>query len=246
MPADHSDAALLAEWAAAQAKLGVPFANAGKPDIQQLPAACDPHLQQVRQTFQLPAAQFALIEIDPLLAFQFAVDRGRAEQHCGTLPNPPPTDDLLRVCLPAAHTQEDVQLSNAGASMVIKSRNTNMRILAGGLFQTEQRIGVQFGFSLPLVHVVRWQGLSFLHNGFHRAIGCRAAGATHMPCIVRDVASPQEVGINPPNTFDAALLQSGNPPTVGHFTQGRAYDVQLRAMTRIIHVSWAEHIMPNE
>jgi hypothetical protein len=115
---------------------------------------------------------------------------------------------------------------------VIKTKNSNVRIVAQGLFQADNKVGIQFGLALPHVHVVRWQGLCYLHNGFHRALGCRAAGATHMPCLFRDVATAEEVGLGP-GKFPAALLQSANPPTVG-------------AMTKIMVVNWAEHVMPDE
>jgi hypothetical protein len=205
----------------------------------------------VRQTFNVPQYDFALVEIDPLLAFQFTVDRDRSHHHCKALRTPPSVDEMLPVCLPGAHSQEDVQFSGASNmahlnSMVVKSRNTGLRIDGSGLFQGQNIVGAQIGFSLPLAHVVEWEGRYYLHNGYHRAIGCRAAGATHMPCVLRSVNTAQEAAINPPQTFDEALLKSANPPTVGHFTQGRACDVQLRSMLKIITISWAEHLVPNE
>jgi hypothetical protein len=42
------------------------------------------------------------------------------------------------------------------------------------------------------------------------------------------------------------LLESNNPPTVSHFTLGRAHAVTLRATTRILHLSWAEYGMYDE
>lgn len=66
-------------------------------------------------------------------------------------------------------------------------------------------------------------------------------GATHVPCLFRDVQTEQEAGIAPPSTFPLALLESNDPPTAGHFIGGRAFGVELRKATRIIQVSWSQH-----
>jgi hypothetical protein len=105
---------------------------------------------------------------------------------------------------------------------------------------------MRFGVTLPFASVARYNGKYYLTNGFHRAIGLRQAGATHMPCMVRDVATPEDVGIQPPGTFQLPLLESPDPPTVGHFTQGRAHNVTIRQFARFLHVSWAEYAIPEE
>src|SRR5208282_2577442 len=105
--------------------------------------------------------------------------------------------------------------------------------------------GIQFHSSMPFVHVVRYNGRCYLHNGFHRTVGVRKAGATHVPCILRDVNTISEVGIDG-DTFPVHLMESANPPTVGHFTQNRAWSVTLRNYSRILHVSWAEYMVPDE
>jgi hypothetical protein len=72
------------------------------------------------------------------------------------------------------------------------------------------------------------------------------AGAKNIPCLLRDVQTPQEAGIMDGQTFPLALLESGDAPTIGHFTQGRAHDVQLRAVSRLIHVTWTEAVVLDE
>lgn len=47
VPQNPDPAALIAEWNAAQAQLGAAMPNAGNPDIQPIPAAHDPHIQQL-------------------------------------------------------------------------------------------------------------------------------------------------------------------------------------------------------
>lgn len=268
VPADPSDAALIAEWTAAQATLGAPITNAGKPDVQQLAPADMPYIAKfmaepwVAFAFNHPILQaslqgatFRVIEIDPLLAFQSTVFLDRADHHCGRLNNPS-IADLLPVCLPIVQPREPLLLSPVmpgSQSVIIKSRNLNVQSTQMGNFEfttngyTSYMAGLQYHLSPPFAHVVRYNGRCYLHNGYHRAVGIRMTGATHMPCLFRDVTTPEAVGIRPDgSTFGLPLLESTNPPTLGHLTQGRAHDVQIRAVSRILHVTWAEYVMPDE
>src|SRR3954469_22625339 len=74
VPTDPSDAALIAEWNAAQARLGPSLDGAGNPDIQDLSSACNLHIQQLQQqdwwksyVAAYPSTTFKAVEIDPLL-----------------------------------------------------------------------------------------------------------------------------------------------------------------------------------
>jgi hypothetical protein len=73
-------------------------------------------------------------------------------------------------------------------------------------------------------------------------VGLRRRGVTHAPCVLRDVATPEAAGMLPGHTFDPALMESADPPTILHFTQGRAHPVQLKSFTRTLHVSWADYV----
>lgn len=254
IPRDTSDAALTAEWQSARAKRGAPYSNAGKPQIEPIPAGHRDHIQQViDEPWSAPAfagplrdASFALVEIDPLIAFQFTVDRDRAAHHCRGLSRPASSRELLPICLPRSASVEDYTAFPGPNSMMIKARSLNLRIAAHGLFD-ESLVGIQFSVSLPFVSVVGCKGRFYLHNGYNRAYGIRMSGATHMPCLVREVADLASAGLRADGTtFSAALLLGDDAPTMGHFTQGRAHDVTLRAMSRVIHVSWAEYGVPDE
>lgn len=253
--ANATDAALIAEWQAAQTQLdlaNLPVHNPGRPAIGPIPAAGQPHIDALKQVpwaarylanIQQPYT-FEMVELDPLLAYQFTVNMDRSQHHCGALTNPPTLQELLTICLPPTEEAADFKAIQQAQSLILKSNTLNFRVMAQGPL-AQNVAGVAFGVSLPLLHVVRWNGLCFLHNGFHRVVGMRNAGATEAPCLLRDVATADQVGINA-NTFSEALLTSPNPPTIAHFTQGRAYSVQLRKSSRIIHVSWSDYAMPEE
>jgi hypothetical protein len=192
-----------------------------------------------------------LVEIEPLLAFQYIISDGRSKHHGAAVGQNPTVAQLLPICLPLTPQTENFQIFNspnsmAPNSMMLKARSLNLQNFGGGVFNAAF-MGIQFGVSLPFLHVVRHNGRCYLHNGFHRALAIRQAGATHAPCILRDVPDHASVGIRTDGgTFGVQLLESGNPPTLGHFTQGRAYDVQLKNVARYLHVSWADYIIPDE
>jgi hypothetical protein len=250
VPANADPAALIAEWAAAQARLGAPIATAGTPDIRPIPATHDAYAQLVLANpifgagAPLTGATLQMVEIDPLLAYQITVDSNRSAHHAGALSSPPTLDELLACCLPTTPSQENFDVYPGLNSLVLKARSLNVRAFNG--FWVNNAMGVQFGVSIPFTHVARHGGGCYLLNGYHRAVSVRRAGATHMPCVFRDVPDHSAIGLNPPEFFSVARLQQPNPPTVGHFTQGRAYHVSLRQHSRIVHISWAENALPDE
>jgi hypothetical protein len=255
--ADPSDQALIAEWNVARAKLGPPTRNAGTPDIQPFPAGHANHLQTLLQLpwvapmFQAPqpwqGAQFQMVEIAPLLAFQFTVNQDRSATLCQGLSHPPTSQELMEVCLPLGPPVEHFAVTRLPQSVIIKSQSLNLRMLAQGWFQQLNMAGIHFGASLPLVQVTRVNGQCYLDNGFHRAYGAFLAGATHVPCVFRDVPDFTASGVREDgSTFKPPLLESADPPTLNHLVQGLAYDVSLRRTTRILHISWAEYGIADE
>lgn len=247
---DDSDAAVDALWTSARANLGAPNARAGKPDIQPLPPAGVAYVttlvgeQWVADRMQGMLAplglDFCLVEIDPLLAYQIHVDEDRSKNHGNGVPPAPTLDRLLELCLPIAQPTEPLRVDQAPGSMMVSSRSLNFRTLWQGFAQTGF-LGIHVGVSLPFAHVVRFNGRCYLHNGFHRAVALRARGATHIPCILREVPTAQDAGIGAQGAFSQALLESGDPPTLSHFTSGRAANVTMKSFHRVLHISWAEY-----
>lgn len=255
----HGLAEFEAEWNAAKAKLGAPIDRAGEPEILPIEPK---HQQYIAELSQLPwvapvlasltqvpgSMTFALVEIDKLLAYQHTIMTDRSNHHCGHVSNPPTMEEMLEVALPKSQPHEPIEMAGAanGCSILLKAESLNVRTLIAGHLGNNF-VGVKFGLSLSLVHVVQFNGRAYLHNGFHRTLGLRLAGATHVPCLIREVANFEETGVRADgSTFDRTLLDSTNPPTLEHFTQGRAHDVQLRRVQRYINVSWAEYVMAKE
>jgi hypothetical protein len=251
VPSDPAQPAVHADWQAAKGKLGPAIPNAGNPNILPIPQTHATYIAQLyalqwaQLVFPLTLVNFALVEIDPLLAYQFHISDGHSAKHGAGFGNPPTIDELMAVCLQTNRPAEGWTKSYGPQSMLITSRDLNVRAFAKGPLN-DNLAGMAFGIGLPWVHVVRFNGRCYLHNGFHRALAARKAGATHIPCAFRDVLSAQEVGIQADGTFSQQLLESNDPPTLGHYTNGRAHAVQLRQFTRALHVTWAEYSVPEE
>jgi hypothetical protein len=264
-----TDAALIAVWQAAQARIGPTFNHAPAAPLP-MSATTQPHMQALlaqpwltdrlaelnaEQTLMgLPPASFQSVFIDALLAFQFVVDVDRSTHHCTPLSNPPTEAQLLNLCLPITQPYEDYYvppMTPQSSSAIIKLRNHNLQMHRWGVFDGmhgEKVAGVSFQVGLPFVHVTRFNGRCYLYNGYHRTYGARMAGATHIPCIFRDVSNAQAAGIRSyeGGTFPEVLLTSVNPPTMAHFTGGRAQAVRVREKSRVIHVTWHQYSVPDE
>jgi hypothetical protein len=246
---DSNIGALVSHWLAARAAIGDPFANAGLPDIQPIPPSHHAYCDKLLALPSFPNiwrrdCNIALVEIEPLLSYQTTINSSLSDEHRAELSTPPTLDQLMPICLPLEPAQEAFTIVPGQNSLVLKSRSLNIRQKQG--FWNQEFMGVQFGVAHPFAHVVRHGGLCYLLNGYHRAYCARLAGSTHIPCILRDVSGQTEVGMDPPGFFPLSLLTSDNAPTLGHFTQGRGLSVNLRQHSRIINVSWAEHMVPDE
>jgi hypothetical protein len=269
VPPDSSDAALVAVWQAAQTRIGVPITCTTSTPLP-MPATTQGHMQTLlaqpwladrlselnnaQALMGLPPVTFQYVYIDALLAYQFVVDVDRSNHHCNALSSPPTTAELANLCLPIVQPHEDYfipPMTPFSNSAIIKLRNHNLQMHRWGVFDGlhgEKVAGVSFWVGLPFVHVTRFNGQCYLHNGYHRTYGARLAGATHVPCIFRDVNNAQAAGIlgYDGGTFPETLLTSPNAPRLAHFTQGRGQPVRLREKSRVIHVSWHQYSVPDE
>lgn len=248
----QTDAQLLALWNTSRQNIIGGPPNAGNPQITAIPQAQNGHIQSLmtgpwQATLnQNPTWDFKLVEIAPLLAFQFSILRHKTNGHCQHLPKQPALSDLIDICLPLAPSNENLSVSHLPQSILIRGRNLNLQAIETGMIGPNA-LGLTFGFSVPFVHVVRFNGNCYLHNGFHRVYGAALAGATEVPCVFRDVTDPISAGIRADGaTFDQALLESPDPPTMHHFVSGQATQIDLKLMSRVINVSWSDYVVPDE
>ena len=247
---DSSQEALLQHFQCAQSGLGSAIIGAGSPEIGDLPVECQSYCQAVLSS---PDAQalasispisIRLVEIAPLLAFQHHIELERAENlYCSTF-EAPSIEEMLSVCLPLSPQSLPWEFSEPQSpnSWTIRTPSFNLRAIGGGLFTLpngESYFGVKVAGASPFVWVIQFEGRSYLNNGYHRGFSLGKVGAKYMPCIFQEVQSLN--GITNPN-FPIEVLQSENPPTLGHYVYGRAYPINLRNYRRYMQTTYAEHL----
>jgi hypothetical protein len=255
---DESDARLEHEWRTAKSRIGAPMEKMGLPEIYDIPASMRAYIDELtrqewvihRLNGSLAGGEFKMVEIDPLLAFQFSIDIERSTELCSAFSGSKREEDLFHLCLPIEQPSLDIHLyrdHKGSGSMLINTKNLSVTIAKDGAhnISTDQGnkflMGIEVTTPPPLLHVVRHQYRFYLHNGFHRAYSARLAGATHLPCIVRTVSHEGDIGIAAQTTFGMKELRASHPPTLGHYTGGRAHEVRLKSLTRLIQVSWSEY-----
>jgi hypothetical protein len=247
--ANADPVALEAEWQSATARIQPPQPSAGVPQIRDIPTDYSHHIDAVRNApeWQMvfannPNWEFKLVEAAPLLAYQFSILDGTVSSHNAQLGLAPSLDVLLESFLPTANVPQGMNITQTPNSALIQSRSLNVRPLNFAM-PIPGTFVLEIGSSLPFVHVVRYNGRCYLHNGYHRVYAALQSGASEIPCIFRDAASEIEIGLSP-GTFNLPLLESQNPPTLHHYASGQAHPVDLVIKTRTIHLNWTDWVSP--
>lgn len=263
-PGQDSEAALAQEWRDARTRIGPHIEGAGAADPQPVPASFQPYLEALAgQPWmgaclgELEGASFRLVEIDPLLCHQVAIDTSRVDRLWEGRGDPT-LATLLDVCLPMAPPAVPYEPSPVwpgSTSVLLKSPRNDLRIDRFGVFAAGTEtvlLGARLRLAKPFVQVARVAGRCCLLNGYHRLFGAKRAGASRVPCVFRDVPDYEAAGLAGDRLpdgqirFPAGLLASDNPPTMGHYTRGRAHGVALRAKSRVVHVSWHQYLVHDE
>ena len=240
-------------WAEAQAGLGEPTPNAGRPTIRAIPPHLNRKLEAVAaepwfQKFVADSSwHFALVEIAPLIAFQFQVKIAHSDAQCGSLGEPPDMSDMLNLCMPRHRTLPEFRLELQPGGFVVSSADLNVSVTdalsamipPGSPLAGDTLLGPVVGTRVPTVQVAKFDGRYYLRNGYHRLYCSGRKGATHAPCVVLDFDSMEDA-IGPDATFRRELFQSPDPPTMAHYLEGRCEAVRMLRAQRVITLAWTE------
>ncbi len=253
---DTSDTVLVKMWQDARARLGNPIPHAGQPNILEIPAKHTAYLQGVpnhpryKDTVAAMQVSFKQVEIAPLLAFQFHVHTLKERTPTAPAQMGSSMQELLQWCLPhstevlKAHMSTNA-ISN-GSEVVVTSPNINCGILSAviGQITTEQLtpVSLAWGPTSNLVQIVRYNGRCYLKNGYHRAFQLGRLRIKHIPCLFLEASKWEDIGAVGPRVFPRELLESNNPPTLGHFLQQRAYEVTLPTFRRVIRIAFTSDL----
>jgi hypothetical protein len=248
------------EWQVARARYGQRSAPLA-PDVQSLPPGCSSHLAAVRshkrfaRTYQGVKVDFALVEIEGLLAYQANVAFKTPKLAISpAIPGKSIPQDLLDLCLPTRLPAVEPKWSrtgdeNVGAISFYCGDDFEFRILAGGLWPPDiqsatQGVGIEVGMGFGLVYVMRSAGQCYLVNGYHRTINLMLAGHTWVPCLIADVDPTFNPALVYGGPVGRALNQASPPATCADYR--RADPTKLRKQHRVINVSWSQTLVPDE
>lgn len=260
MMSNKAPGALRTHYHQARRHLGTgAVAHPGKPSVLEISTEHDAYLAGVASNPRFDhtvgsrrAWSYKLVEIEPLLAWQLHVLADRVNAAQASVPHAPSVGDMLPICLPYTLENTTFRVSSPGPhSLTVQSGDLNLRPHAPSMVSdpTTQLItaGATFGASSNLIQVAVIDGRYYLHNGFHRAVGLRLAGATHIPCIVFEAQTISDVAV-PGKGFSARVLTASNPPTVGHFARGLGHKLLVRKLRRELEISYSirEREVPDE
>lgn len=240
-------------WSDARAKLGRATPRAGLPEIRPIPTNYKARLDALRaepwfqQFFGGTAWDFALVEIGPLIAPQVQVTVEHSDAHCAAVGSPPSMGQLLALCLPRDRKPPDIRIDLRENGLVVSSPDLNVsaqeplwaELPSGGPLAGAVLTGPVLGTRVPTVQVGKFNGRYYLRNGYHRLYCSARKGATHAPCAVIEFETLGHA-IGGMSAFGSDLLESDDPPTLSHFIEGRASDVQVYRVHREIMVTWTE------
>ncbi len=215
--------------------------NDGRPkqiEFESIPSEHSEYLGRLSgsQTFrQLIGTQFefAIADLRDAIAVQPNVTTESLETKAP--PMSPSGTDLIRYCLPDQYTFQLQVTINANV-MTFSGLDNNLT----GVGFAQAPVG-GMPFMIPIsrgnwVQVGRCRGRAFLVNGYHRVAQLMSAGTYCIPCIVRDFASPEQMGLGQGRFFELPwLMGAPRPPVLGDFATPAAIRLPgKRARTTII------------
>ncbi len=249
----------LSAWQVARAKIRSRAAPAPA-RILALPPSCDSHLVAVRsqprfeKTYSGAPFEFGLAEIEGLRACQLHVAVATPKYDLAPAdPQGSVSDELLEMCLPTRLPEvipkwNRIGNEDVGSISYYCGDQFEFRILGAGPslpdhVEAVQGVGIVIGVGFGLVLVIRAGDVLYLANGYHRTINLMLSGHRYVPCIVQTVAPGTDV----PAVFKLPhpMLSQASPPITCRDYR-LAARIQLRRHHRVINLTWAQTLVPDE
>ncbi len=213
-----------------------------------LPPEVEPHIQALRANEK--SAQVLATSGDPRIVDLRRVCAAQpticTEDAITRVSGVPATDflALAKLALPLPGEERiPVAFDQTKNAWLLSSPNPNLRV--AGTFHAPVGPGLLgYGFAIALqrsyLQVSGVNGRYFLRDGYHRAYGLLAAGITHVPALVKDFASFEEVqmpaGLLPPTEY----LGSRPPMLLDYLSDDVAGDSSIPVTTKIIAIQALE------
>ncbi|MBL8271812.1 hypothetical protein [Steroidobacter sp.] len=230
------DVALTREWRQANARLKEAVATDPKQVEMESLEPLAPHLAKqaddtLAQSKGSKALEFlphrwANVELDRLIVWQKYVNLGYANSIRDTLPPKPTDQQILQLAAGDRGEAPAVHVNALGSnSFAFSSRSNDLRVL--GAVPLDPRnvsgyepygnaaavLAVYVGYGVNVMWAVRMGNRVMLANGTHRAYALRAHGVTHVPCVVSEVTTRDDL--------DLLGLPEGAKNNESYFTRPR-------------------------
>jgi hypothetical protein len=243
--------ALTAAWRAAndrwqaleRSEAGI--ANAG--EHRELDAALQPLADEVRshpnyrQSFDTLPTEFAMVDLDHLIVDQQHVTQTFVDRIAARARRESDAASLFRLCMPLAAPDTPVTIQKVGSHRyVFKSRSLDFRFHDAHLLAPRIHdsfgpvagiVGLVVGYGCNFLNVMRVGKRVLLANGYHRAVGLRAAGVRFAPAVMQTATRVDELQVSVKSRIaDAAefYFESARPPLLRDF-----FDAQLTTLLPI-------------
>lgn len=212
------DVALTREWRQANARLKASVASDPRHMEMESPEPLAPHLARIAdatlanskgsKALEFVPHRWANIELDRLIVWQKYVNLGYANSIRDTLPPKPSDEQILQLATGDRGEAPVVHVNSLGSnSFAFSSRSNDLRVL--GAVPLDPRnvsgyepygnaaavLAVYVGYSVNVMWAVRLGNRVMLANGTHRAYALRAHGVTHVPCLISEASTRDDLDL---------------------------------------------------
>jgi hypothetical protein len=200
------------------------------------------------EAIQQRKSSFKLVEIDKIVCFQQYIITDYSKELAKEY-DLSDVGRLIDFCLPSKRAKRPIAVVSAPQEFTILSSSQDLRVLGPSQMQDPVTKRTVFGFGVgwgsPFIQVVKFKGLYFLRNGYHRVYEIRRGAVTHVPCILIEGESFADTGAMKPGFFGEQLLTSDRPPIFADFLSDKiAPPLHMKPFTKVVRVRAEESVLP--
>lgn len=211
------------------------------PLVGELPPEAIAHTVKVSShpAFQAiyPNAQFKMLELRKLVAFQHWVDADVSDGIHGAGSAVRPTEaELLSLCLPPDFIPPTkMQWQVNGPNVMVTSFNNTLSVMGTQVNPPTGQVMLSIGAGANLMLVREHAGRFVLANGYHRAWWLLQRGVEMVPVAVLHV---ERDALSQPGAVNTEVLLGDRPPLLEDFLDDTvATTHEVRAMMRVVKIT---------
>lgn len=200
----------------------------------------------------MKSVKFGFVELSKIHCFQKHLNSEYVKSLLQKVPEPNDIEGTVKFCLPTRDEQQKTELLQTfnpqTNTLSMITDNLDFRIIGnvGGEEPTTKRnfTGFVFGFGLPQMSVVEYNGIFLLKNGYHRAFALLKKGHKFLPCMLLSTDSFELTGAHLPGFFSIDLIKSEKSPILSDFDSEAAVLVPRKRNKAMITIHAELQIVP--